>query len=285
MAVVPQSRPRADRSVAKWLVYIVVYALTLLWIVPVITAIMTSFRTNADIMQRGFWTLPNSISFQAYFDAWNRGGLSHYLPNSFIITLPSLVATLFLSSLAGYALARFKFPGNKFIFFIFVAGAMLPFQILLLPVFKLSDSLGIYDTYWAPILLHTSFQLGFCTFVLRNYMRTVPGEIMEAARIDGAGEFGIYSRIMMPLTLPAIAALATLEFTWIFNDFLWALVLIQRDQLKPVTTGLAVLQGQYITEYAVIIAGSLIASLPTVLVFIFLQRYFIAGLTLGATKG
>lgn len=285
MAAASPARPASTRPIGKWIVYILVYGLTLLWVVPVITAILTSFRSNADILQRGFFALPNSFSFQAYFDAWNRGGLSHYLPNSFIITLPSLVATLFLSSLAGYALARFKFPGNRIIFFIFVAGAMLPFQILLLPVFKLSDTLGIYDTYWAPILLHTSFQLGFCTFVLRNYMRTVPGEILEAARMDGCSEFGIYRRIMMPLTLPAIAALGTLEFTWIFNDFLWALVLIQRDQLKPVTTGLAVLQGQYITEYSVIIAGALIAALPTVVVFIFLQRYFIAGLTLGATKG
>ena len=278
-----ESRPRV--SIGKWIVYILVYGLTLLWVVPVITAILTSFRTNDDILKRGFFALPTGINFQAYIDAWNRGGLSHYLPNSFVITLPALIATLFLSSLAGYALSRFKFRGNRIIFFMFVAGAMLPFQILLLPVFKLSDTLGIYDTYWSPILLHTSFQLGFCTFVLRNYMRTVPGEILEAARIDGCGEFGIYRRIMMPLTLPAIAALATLEFTWIFNDFLWALVLIQRDQLKPVTTGLAVLQGQYITEYGVIIAGSIIAALPTVLVFIFLQRYFIAGLTLGATKG
>ena len=285
MAAAVPSQPRPRVSIGKWIVYILVYALTLLWVVPVITAILTSFRTNDDILKRGFFALPTGINFQAYIDAWNRGGLSHYLPNSFIITLPALVATLFLSSLAGYALSRFKFPGNRIIFFMFVAGAMLPFQILLLPVFKLSDTLGIYDTYWAPILLHTAFQLGFCTFVLRNYMRTVPGEILEAARIDGCGEFGIYRRIMMPLTLPAIAALATLEFTWIFNDFLWALVLIQRDQLKPVTTGLAVLQGQYITEYSVIIAGSIIAALPTVLVFIFLQRYFIAGLTLGATKG
>jgi multiple sugar transport system permease protein len=156
---------------------------------------------------------------------------------------------------------------------------------LLLPVFRLTDALHIYNTYWAVIIFHTAFQMGFCTFVLRNYMRTVPGEILEAARMDGCSEFRIYSQIMMPLTLPAIAALATLEFTWIFNDFLWALILIQNDALKPVTTGLASLQGQYIQDWTVIIAGSLIATMPTVLVFLFLQRYFIAGLTLGATKG
>jgi multiple sugar transport system permease protein len=115
-------------------------------------------------------------------------------------------------------------------------------------------------------------------------MRTIPGEILEAARIDGCGEFRIYSQIMLPLTVPALAALATLEFTWIFNDFLWALILIQNDKLKPVTTGLASLQGQYIMDWAVIIAGSLIATAPTVLIFLVLQRYFIQGLTLGSGK-
>ncbi len=269
----------------RWAVYIFVYALTLLWLVPVLTAVITSLRTNDDILTRGFWSLPNVLTLKNFGEAWTRGGLTHYLPNSFIITLPSLLITLFLSSLAGYALSRFRFRGDRLILFIFVAGMMLPFQILLLPVFRLVNALGLYNTYWALIIFHSAFQLGFCTFVLRNYMRTIPGEILEAARIDGCSEFRIYRQIMMPLTLPAMAALATLEFTWIFNDFLWALILVQNDKLKPVTTGLAALRGQYVMDWTVIISGSLIATMPTVLVFLFLQRYFIAGLTLGATKG
>lgn len=269
----------------RFILYLAVYLLTALWLVPVIVAVITSFRTNDDILAHGFWSAPSALSFQSWIEAWNRGGLSHYLPNSFIITLPSLVITLFLSSLAGFALSRFNFRGNRVILFIFVAGMMLPFQILLLPVFRLTDFLHIYNTYWAVIAIHSAFQLGFCTFILRNYMRTIPGEILEAARMDGCSEFRIYWQIMLPLTLPALAAIATLEFTWIFNDFLWALILIQNDALKPVTTGLATLQGQYIQDWTVIIAGSLIATMPTVLVFLFLQRYFIQGLTLGATKG
>lgn len=269
----------------RWAVYIFIYALTLLWLVPVLTALITALRTNNDILTRGFWSLPNVLTLKNFGEAWTRGGLTHYLPNSFIITLPSLVLTLLFSSLAGYALSRFRFRGDRLILFIFVAGMMLPFQILLLPVFRLVNALGLYNTYWALIIFHTAFQMGFCTFVLRNYMRTIPGEILEAARMDGCSEFRIYRQIMMPLTLPALAALATLEFTWIFNDFLWALILVQNDKLKPVTTGLAALRGQYVMDWTVIISGSLIATLPTVLVFLFLQRYFIAGLTLGATKG
>lgn len=257
---------------------------TLLWLVPFIQAILTSFRTFDDLLLRGFFSLPREIALDSFKEAWQRGGLNHYLPNSFIITLPALVMTLFLSSLSAYALARFRFRGNRLILFLYIGGMMLPFQVLMLPVFRLTDALGLYDTYWGIIAFHTAFQLGFCTFLLRNYMRTVPGEILEAARIDGCSELRIWWGIMMPLTVPALAALATLEFTWIFNDYLWAIVLLRSDSLKPVTAGLATLQGQYVTDWTVIIAGALLATIPTVIVFIFLQRYFIEGLTLGATK-
>jgi multiple sugar transport system permease protein len=166
----------------------------------------------------------------------------------------------------------------------FVAGTMLPFQILLLPVFALTKRLGLYDTHLALILIHTAFQLGFCTFVLRNFMRTVPSEIFDAAKVDGASEFRSYWRIMLPLSLPAMAALATLQFTWVFNDYLWAIILLSSDSLKPVTAGLANLRGQFNTDWPVITAGALLATLPTLLVFAFLQRYFIQGLTLGSGK-
>jgi multiple sugar transport system permease protein len=245
---------------------------------------LTSIRTFDDILYRGFISWPEEITLENFKTAWDRGGLNKYLVNSFIITMPSLVMTLFFASLAAYALARFNFRGDRLIFFSFVGGMLLPFQVLMLPVFRLTDTLGLYDTYWGLILFHTAFQLGFCTFMLRNYMRTVPGEIIEAARIDGCGEIRIWWRIMLPLTLPALAAIATLEFTWIFNDYLWAIVLLRSDALKPVTAGLATLQGQYVTEWPVIVAGALIGTLPTLLVFLFLQRYFIEGLTLGSTK-
>jgi len=265
--------------------FVALMLVTFLWLVPFIAALITSVRTNDDLMLNGFISLPSEISFDNFTTAWERGGLSRYLPNSFIITLPALAMTLLLSSLSAYALARFRFRGNRPIFFLYVGGMMLPFQVLMLPVFRLTDALGLYDTYWGIIAFHTAFQLGFCTFLLRNYMRTVPGEILEAARMDGCSEFRTWWQIMMPLTLPAIAAVATLEFTWIFNDYLWAIVLLRTDALKPVTAGLAVLQGQYIMEWTVIIAGALLATIPTIIVFIFLQRYFIEGLTLGATKG
>jgi len=205
----------------RMLVYLILLIATFMWLVPIFTALITSVRTFDDILTNGFISIPREFTLQNYSTAWTRGGLSKYLPNSFIITIPSLILTLLLSSLAAYALARVKFRGYIVIYFLFVGGMLLPFQVLMLPVFRLTDYLGLYDTYWGLIAFHTAFQLGFCVFMLRNYMRTVPGEIIEAARIDGCNELRIWWQIMMPLTLPALAAVATLQFTWIFNDFLW----------------------------------------------------------------
>ena len=264
--------------------YVLLTLFTLTWLLPILATVLTSFRTMDDITVNGFWNIPKNPSLENFSRAWTQARIRQYLLNSFIITIPSLVGMLFFSSLSAYALSRFKFKGNLLIYFMYVAGTMLPFQILLLPVFRLTNKLGLYDTYGALIIIHTAFQLGFCTFVMRNFMRTVPGEILDAARVDGCGEFRIYWQIMLPLSLPSLAALATLEFTWVFNDFLWALILLQSDSLRPVTAGLATLQGQYVTDWPLITAGALLATLPTVLVFIFLQRYFIQGLTLGSGK-
>lgn len=275
-----RNRKRIMGSIA----FVSLLLLTLIWLLPVFASLVTSFRTMDDISINGFWSIPQDLSLDKFSQAWEQAKLRQYLLNSFIITIPSLIGMLFLSSLSSYALARFKFRGNLLIYFMYVAGMMLPFQILLLPVFRLTNELGIYDTYGALIMIHTAFQLGFCTFVMRNFMKTVPNEILDAARVDGCGEFRIYWQIMLPLSLPSLAALATLEFTWVFNDFLWALILLRADTLKPVTAGLATLQGQYVTDWPLITAGALLATLPTILVFIFLQRYFIQGLTLGSGK-
>ncbi|MCF7953466.1 MAG: carbohydrate ABC transporter permease [Spirochaetales bacterium] len=271
-------------SIGKILLYIVLVTGVILWMVPIAVAVLTSFRSNDQIIMNGAFSMPEEFSFKNYAAAWTRGDLKTFLPNSFIITMPSLVMTLFLSSLSAFALSKYKFRGQKLLLSIFVGGMMLPFQILLLPVFRISEALGIYDTYWALIAIHTAFQMGFCTFVLRNYMVTIPDSVSEAARIDGCKDFTIYSKIIMPLVLPAMAAIATLEFTWIFNDYIWALILLRSEDHMPITAGLARLQGQYVMDWTVITSGALIAAVPTIIVFMFLQKYFIRGLTMGSNK-
>ncbi len=276
---------RKPLTVRRVLLYIFLITLTAIWLLPFFSALLTSLRTQSEISLNGFWQPDlTSLTFQNFIDAWNQARIPNYLGNSFMVTIPALIATLFLSSLSAFALARYKFKLAIPLYFMFVAGTMLPFQILLLPVFKLANDLNLYNTRWALIIIHTAFQMGFCTMVLRNYMKTIPNDIVEAARVDGCSDFRIYWQIIMPLTLPALAALATLEFTWIFNDYLWALILVQSEALKPITAGLAGLRGQFTTNWPLITAGSLIGVLPTLFVFAFLQRYFIQGLTLGSGK-
>ncbi len=284
--VVPAAATSVQQSKSRRsnIMFVLMAIATILWLIPMIGALVTALRTQGDIDGNGFWSIPKVLTLSNFGLAWQAGGVAKYLANSFIITIPSLLLMLWLSSMAAFALARYKFRGNMLIYFMFVAGTMLPFQILLLPVFYLSRTIHAYDQYSGLILIHTAFQLGFCTFVLRNFMRTIPGEILEAARMDGASELRLYWQLMMPLSLPSLAALATLEFTWVFNDYLWAIILIQDDNKRPVTAGLATLQGQYITNWPMITSGALLAALPTVFVFVFLQRYFIQGLTLGSNK-
>ncbi len=279
----PGPQRRAGRF-KSWRFYLFAFPFTLIWLLPVFGALLTSLRSKDDILYNGYLSWPHPFTVAPYQEAWTLGNISGYIANSFLITIPALVASIFLASLAAYALARLKFRGNRFIMMIYIGGMMLPYQIILLPVFQLSVNLGIYNTLWAVIAVHTAFQMAFSTFVLRNFMVTLPGEIMESARIDGSGDFGIYWRIVMPLTVPALAALATLEFTWIFNDFLWSIVLLQDNKLRPVTAGLATLVGQYNTDWNIVVAGSFIACVPTLIVFITLQRYFIQGLTMGSVK-
>lgn len=281
---IPYTRKRNWKPLRIAIFYVFIIPLLFIWLIPIFMTLITAVRSLDDITLNGPFSWPASFELQNFSEAWSTGGLSHYMRNSFIITIPALIICLSLASLAGFALARFRFKGNLLIYFTFVGGSLLPFQILMLPVYRLTNTLNLYDTYWALIIFHGSFQIGFCTFVLRNFIRTIPGEIFDAARIDGASEFRIYRQHVLPLTLPALAALATLQFTWIFNDYLWALILVQRDELKPVTTGLASLRGEYIQAYNIQFAGTLIAVVPTVLLFLFLQRYFIQGLTLGSSK-
>ena len=168
---------------------------------------------------------------------------------------------------------------------IFISGMLIPFQMLLIPVYRFSDRAGLINTLHGVILFHAAFQSGFCTFFLRNFMKQIPFSLIEVSRIDGTSEFTIYRRIILPLCVSSFAALSVLEFTWIWNDLLWALILLQSDKLKPVTLGLANMQGQYVTNYNMIASGSIIAAAVPLAVFLVFQRYFIDGMTVGAVKG
>jgi multiple sugar transport system permease protein len=202
-----------------------------------------------------------------------------------LITIPTVIGAVALSCLAGFALGVYRFRLNLLVFFLFIGGNFVPFQILMVPVRDLSLRMGLYDSILGLVLFHIAFQTGFCTFFMRNFIRDLPRELIEAARVEGVSEWNIFLRVVLPLVRPAVAALAVLVFTFIWNDYFWATVLIQGNHAMPVTGGLKSLNGMWVAQWHLVSAGSIIAALPPVLIFFLMQKQFIAGLTLGATKG
>jgi len=264
--------------------HLVVGTICALWLLPIALVIITSFRSFNDIAAHGLGSAPHSFTAGGYSQAWSAGGEKHAMINSFLVTIPAVTITLGLSAMAAFALSRYRIPLRRTILLVMLAGNLLPPQILLVPVAKLSEVLGIFDTLNSVIAVHVGFGLGFYTFVLQGFMRTIPTEIQDAAIIDGAGSIQVFWRIILPLSRPALAALGALSFTWIFNDLLWAITVLRSDYRMPITPALLALQGQYVSRWNMIAAGSVIAAVPTVAVFLRFQRHFVAGLTLGSVK-
>ncbi|MGC6474547.1 MAG: carbohydrate ABC transporter permease [Candidatus Puniceispirillaceae bacterium] len=256
------------------------------WLVPLLGVMLTAMRGPGDITAGNLWGVPSQwMLFTNLSNVFGNTPMLHFILNSFKITVPTMIGAVALSCMTGFALAAYKFRGNLLLFFIFVAGNFIPFQILMIPVRDLTFQIGLYDTVTGLVLFHVAFQTGFCTLFMRNFIRALPHELLEAARIDGASEFTIFWKVVVPLTRPAIAALCVLIFTFIWNDYFWATVLIQGQHAMPVTAGLKSLNGQWIAAYHLVSAGSIVAAVPPVLMFFAMQRHFIAGLTLGANKG
>ncbi len=275
-------------------VYAIVIIASLVWLFPVFWAVLTSFRDYAYTSQFGYvslggWTLEN------YSNAWERGNFGQYFLNSAYITIPAVFASLLLASMVAFVLARFTYKFNLALLGLFTAANLLPPQALLIPVYRMfraipmpeyiSTSGTLLNSYLGLILVNTAFQTGFCTFVLSNYMKTLPKELYESAQVDGASVFRQFWQITLPLCRAPLAALTVLEVTWIYNEFFWATVLLQDPGKFPITSSLNNLRGQFFTDNNLVAAASVIIALPTLLVFLVLQRQFVAGLTLGATKG
>lgn len=279
--------PIEKRSLPFNLSYrVAVWISLFLWLLPLLAVLLTSARSTADINAGNYWGIPSEwMLFENYTMVFTETPMLRYLLNSIFITVPAVIGAVALSTLAGYALAKFKFRGNVALFAAFIAGNFVPFQILMIPVRDLTIGMGLYDTATGLILFHIAFQTGFCTLFMRNFIVGLPDELIEAARVEGVSEWQIFWHVVLPLVRPALAALSVLIFTFIWNDYFWALVLVQSDEVRPITAGISALKGQWMASWQLIAAGSIIAALPPVILFFAMQRHFIAGLTLGATKG
>ena len=277
--------PIQDASAPKRYAYYAAIVIALIcWLLPLLAVMLTSLRSLEDFNVGNYWGMPKEWKFSNYAEVFQQTPMFRYMLNTVIITLPAVAGAIALATLAGFALAKYRFRGNLLLFCMFVGGNFVPFQILMVPVRNMVVRMGLYDTYWALIFFHLAFQTGFCALFMRNFISTLPDALMESARVEGANEFRIFWSIILPLMRPALAALAVLIFTFIWNDYFWALVMVQSDAVKPVTTALSALRGEWIASWQLISAGSIIAALPPLASLFILQRQFISGLTLGAVK-
>ena len=276
-------------------VNLTVLAVIFLW--PMVYALYTSLRPYGELVANanGAFSTPKTLNLNNYFNVWNNSDLVQYYWNTAVITIPAVLLTLWISSMLAFAISRYKWRFNLIVLMIFTAGNLLPPQIIIVPLYRLylllpvpaplSDNGLMYNQFIGLILIHTTFQTGFCTFVLSNYMKTLSKELVEAAMVDGAGVFMIYRQIILPLCRPALAALGTLLFVWIYNDFFWSVMLFKSGDKRPITAALNNLSGTFFTDPTLVAAGSLMAGIPTIVIYLLLQRYFISGLTLGSAKG
>ncbi|WP_335976916.1 MULTISPECIES: carbohydrate ABC transporter permease [Streptomycetaceae] len=268
---------------------------SVLWILPILFALYVAVRPYSDTRKYGYVSMPHHLTFKNFSDAWSQSDMGHFFWNSVLITVPAVVIVLALASGVAFVLVRVNVKANVALLILFTAGNLLPQQVIITPLYRiylkiplphfLADSGLMYNSIFGLIVINVSFQLGFCVFVLSNYMRSIPGEMYEAALVDGAGLWTRFWRLTVPLCRPALAALATLLTTWIYNDFFWAITLMSSGDKRPVTSALANLQGQFVSNQNLIAAAAMIAAIPTLVVYLCLQRQFIAGLSLGSSKG
>jgi multiple sugar transport system permease protein len=280
---------------ARVVLHVFLIVLAILWLMPLVVSLYSSFRPFSETLNDGFLSWPDTFTLDNYRSALDQGDFVDKYWNTALILVPSLILTLFFASLIAFAASRYSWRFNIFFLVLFTAGNLLPQQIIVAPLFQafrriplpefMSNSGNLNGSNWAIILLHVGFQSGFCTFVLSNYMKLLPKELNEAAAVDGASMWTVYSKVVMPLTRPALAALATLEFAWIYNDFFWAVIFEQRGDDRPITSALANLGGEFVTDTNVVSAASIFVIIPVMIVYFALQKHFIAGLTLGANKG
>jgi ABC-type glycerol-3-phosphate transport system permease component len=266
-------------------VFIGLLVLTVLFLLPVLGVLLSSIKTTREISLGELWSWPQAFYLGNYVEALSNPSVRIYFLNTLLITVPATVMSITLGTLAGYVFSKLPFKGSDALFLVIVSGMFFPPQVILIPLFKLFNGLGLLDTLWPMIIVHTGLGIPICTLLMRNFFAGVPNALREAAILEGCNEFQFLVKVALPISLPALAVLATLQFTWIWNDFLWPLIFTQSDDKRTIMLGIAFLKGQYSVAWGIQGALSLVASLPTLLIFLFFQRYFIKGMTMGAVKG
>lgn len=277
---VPPEKPRRRLPFSPWHLFLMPVAAVML--VPLLWMVIVSLETPAQAQRFPPVLFPSDFHVSSYVHAWNAAPFAHFFLNSAIYSLATVIANLLFCSLAAYAFARISFFGREVLFVVLLATLMVPFQVLLIPTFLIVKKLGMVDSVGGLIVPNLCSAFGI--FLLRQFFRTLPIELEEAARIDGTSRLGILFKIVLPLSLPALATLGIIQFMWSWNDFLWPLIIINTPTHAPLQLGLAMLQGAHFTEWNILMAGTVMSQIPMLLVFLFAQRWFIQSLAYTGIK-
>lgn len=263
--------------------YLVLTLFLLIFFIPVIWVWSSALKTSREIMNDPFG-LPSAFRWENLERAWTVGRFDRYMGNTVIYCVAIVGGVVILACLTGYALAMLPLPGRNVILLIFILGLMVPFQSVMIPIYYLLRDLSLLETYWAFILPGIAFRLPFGIFLMRGFFRGLPGDLRDAARVDGANEWAVFRQVMLPLAIPGLATLVVFQFIWTWNEFLMPLIYVQTDDLRPVSLGTMFFFGRYTSDRGMIAAGVTISMLPMVVLYLLLQRRFIEGITAGALK-
>lgn len=263
--------------------YAILIVATLVFLYPIFLMIMSSFKTKLELFTSPLG-LPESFTMENYAMVWDKVNFSGYLLNSVLVSSISVFIVIFVSSLAGFYLARYNFKWNPFILFFFMIGLMLPMKLAIIPLYLLMMNLGLLDTIFSLIAVYVAGGIPFAVFLFYGFFRTVPKDLEHSARLDGANDFQVYLKIVLPLMKPSISIVAIVNLVNVWNDFFYPLIFIRSDEFRTVPLGMLTLFGEYDTEWNLLFAGLTISSLPLLIAFLFASRTFIDGLTQGAVK-
>ncbi len=292
-AVTPSVRqPRRPQiRASRVAIYAILVVFAAFYLMPVYVLVVTGLKSFTEISLDRMWNLPTSIGFDSFRDAWlgnentSINGLAGNFYNSIILTVPATLISAMLGSMNGYVLAKWKFRGANIIFPAILFGMFIPYQSVLIPLVQTMQSVHLYGSLLGLMFVHIIYGIPITTLIFRNYYASVPTELVEAARIDGASILGVYRHILFPISLPGFIVVMIWQFTAIWNEFLFAVVLVNNPESQPITVALNNLAGSFSVQWNIQMAGALLAAVPTLLVYIFLGRYFIRGLLAGSVKG
>jgi glucose/mannose transport system permease protein len=286
MKAFPFSLPNREslpKTTLDYVSLIFLFLCMLFFLMPLYVMVVTGMKDSTNVSLSTMWNLPTRLSGGGFMEAWQR--LLPNLGNSLMLAIPATVVSSILGSINGYLFAKWKFPGANVLFAFLVFGMFIPYQSILIPLIQWLQFIHLYGTIWGLIIVHVIYGLPITSLIFRNYFANLPDELLEAARIDGAGLVRIFTRVMLPLAKPAFVVVGIFQFTNIWNDFLFGVTILPNPQAQPVTVALNNLSGSYSVDWNVVMAGAVVVALPTALVYIFLGRYFMRGLLAGSVKG